>query len=81
MYEPRCLARLYAAAQNRVPIVPVVLMKTKDEHDRLIYDFATAKRKAAEDKLADQAKACGWQPLWARSAGNDRCCHRAWHAV
>ena len=43
MYEPRCLAKLYAVCRDRVPIVPVVLMKSKSEHDAPMYDFATAK--------------------------------------
>ena len=43
MMEPRCLARLYAVTVHRVPIVPVVLMKSADKHDELVYDFATAK--------------------------------------
>lgn len=43
MYEPRCLAKLYAVCRDRLPIVPVVLMKSKHEHDALMYDFATVK--------------------------------------
>ena len=43
MFEPRNLARLFAAMNSGVPIVPAVLLKSKDEHDVLMYDFVTAK--------------------------------------
>lgn len=43
MKEPRCLSRLYTATTYQVPIVPVVLMKSKAEHDKLVYDFDAAK--------------------------------------
>jgi hypothetical protein len=43
LYEPRCLARLYAAAKHRVPIVPVVLMSSKKEDQDMMYNFETAK--------------------------------------
>jgi hypothetical protein len=42
MLEPRCLAKLFVATSKDLPIVPVVLMKSKAEHDSLMYDFATA---------------------------------------
>ncbi len=43
MKESRCLSRLYTATTHQVPIVPVVLTKSMAEHDKLVYDFATAK--------------------------------------
>ena len=43
MREPRCIAKLCAVCQCRIPIVPVVLLGSKVEHEALVYDFATAK--------------------------------------
>ncbi len=43
LYEPRCLARLYAAAKCRVPIVPVFLMSSNKEQQDLVYNFEVAK--------------------------------------
>ena len=43
LYEPRCLARLYAAARHGIPIVPIVLMSDKEEEQQLMYNFETAK--------------------------------------
>jgi hypothetical protein len=41
--EPRCLAGLYGAAMNGVPVVPVVLLPSTDDHKRYTYNFETAK--------------------------------------
>ena len=43
LHEPRSLALLFAAAENVVPIVPAVLMPSKDEDKALLYDFAAVK--------------------------------------
>ena len=40
--EPRSVARLYAATTSGVPILPVVLMQSKEEHGQLRYNFETA---------------------------------------
>jgi hypothetical protein len=41
--EPRPLAGIYGAASFGIPIVPVVLIGSKDEHEQLVYNFETAK--------------------------------------
>ena len=41
--EPRPLAGIYGAASFGIPIVPVVLIGSKDEHAQLVYNFETAK--------------------------------------
>ena len=59
MHEPRCLAKLYTACRDRVPIVPVVLTKSKPEHEALMYDFDTAK-----PMMEDLTSAHTWTPWW-----------------
>jgi Ca2+-binding EF-hand superfamily protein len=43
LHEPRSLVCLYAAASHSVPLVPVVLTKSKPEDAALVYDFVAAK--------------------------------------
>lgn len=43
LHEPRSLVCLYAGVSHSVPLVPVVLTKSKPEDAALVYDFVAAK--------------------------------------